>query len=274
MGYRGAFRYGAYMQLKDLSSVLLHAVDAAKAAGKRIEQGYEEVHHITVKGDKADRVTQVDIEAQNIIEQHLAAIFPECAFFGEEDEQEETPDSEWRWVVDPLDGTSNFIQGLPHVGVSIALEYQREPVLGVVHFPLLRETYTAVRDQGAFCNGNPIQVQHCNTMANAVIAEIYSDRVHRGRSVSYPPSLTYRKFGSAITSLAYVAKGSIQGTALRCCRWDIAAAVPIIREAGGSITWEEDDPENERGTLTCIAAVPGIMEEFTTFVQAEYDRAR
>ena len=257
----------------DLHEAQNIAVEAAKAAGERIIQGYSEQLNITIKSDPADLLTQVDIDAQNIIEQTIFAKYPDHQLLGEEDEEgKEKKESEYRWVVDPVDGTSNFTQRLPHVGVSIALQHNEESVLGVLYFPVLDNLYTAIQGEGAFLNGKQIHVASCASMRDAYISEIYSDRVNRGNIAMYPPAKAYRRFGSAVTSLGYIAAGSIHGTALRCYLWDIAAAQVIIPEAGGKIEWRFHDEGNERSSLTCIASVPEIYDELAEFVQQEFER--
>ena len=248
------------------------AIAAAKLAGERIVRGYTEELDVSVKTDRADVLTQVDTDAQALIEQRLRDAFPDHAFMGEEDEpdSQHAVEREYRWVVYPVDGTSNFTRRLPHVGVSIALQHKGESVLGILYFPVYDHLYSAIRGEGAFRNGTAITIDPCDAMEDAYIAEIFSDRVHRGSAVNFPPCTAYRKFGSAVTSLAYLAEGSIHGTALRCCLWDIAAAAVIVTEAGGRIEWEYDEEGDERGVLTCVAAVPGIFDDMKKFVKTVY----
>ena len=256
----------------NLNEALEVAVNAAKLAGERIKEGQTEDYSIEVKGDIADRVTQIDLDAQKIIRDSISAKFSDHDFMEEEADAKQEQTSKYRWIIDPLDGTSNFIQGFPHVGVSIALEFQGEPVLGVLYFPFFDDLYTGIKGEGAFLNGKEIHVRPCDDMKKAFISEIYSDRIHRGKPTHYPPSLAYRKYGSAVTSLAYLADGRLQGMSLICNRWDMAAAEVIIKEAGGKITFELHDPENERGPGTCIASSPGIYDELKKIVEAEYSK--
>jgi len=191
------------------------AEQAARAAGDRILRGYAEDLAIAVKSDPADRVTQVDREAQAIIAGVLGSAFPEIPVLGEEDSRAGKADrAERRWIVDPLDGTTNFIQRLPHVGVSIALEQGGEPVAGVLYFPAFDRLYAATRGGGVLCNGARIRVRNVGRLQDAVVAEVYSDRLHRGKEVVFPPCLAYRKYGSAVTSLAYLAEGAVDAVGL------------------------------------------------------------
>jgi len=256
----------------DLSHACTVAMEAAQSAGQRIQQGYGEELHIQVKSAPVDRVTHIDTEAQAAIIDIIRAAYPDHAILGEEGEQERRSSSQsaYRWVIDPLDGTSNFIQRLPHVGVSIALQHREQTVFGLLFFPVLQQMYTATHGGGAFCNSVPIQIHDCTDMAQAFIAEIFSDRDASGRQVTYPPGLAFRKYGSAITSCAYLAAGHVHAVALHCHLWDIAAAELLIREAGGRVEWSCDVPGDERGALTFFAAVPGIFAEFREMAAAQY----
>lgn len=257
----------------DLQTALTVAVAAAKSAGKRILAGYgEELVVHTKPDDAADKVTQVDLEAQERIVERITAQYPDHGVMGEEDLCVRK-DATYRWIIDPLDGTSNYTRRLPHVGVSIALQHEGKSVVGVLYFPVYDDTYTAVKGGGAFCNGAPIHVSPCEKMRDAYIAEVFSDRQCRGRSVVYPPCVAYRKFGSAITSCAYVAAGHVHATALQCHLWDIAAADVIIREAGGRVEWALNTSGKERESLTFYAATPGIFDEFRAFAEGQYVRS-
>ena len=274
----------------NLPHALQIAQKAALAAGERILQGFAEPISFESKGDIADRVTQVDLDCQKIIQEKLNSEFPDIPFLGEEEFgvrssefESRSSNSELRWIVDPLDGTMNFTHRLPFCGVSIALEENGEIVLGVIHFPMLgwpasrspdgaRSAkagegwdFTAIKDGGAKKNGNPIKVSDCKNLEDAIIAEIYSDREARGKDVRYPPCAAFRKFGSAVTSLALLAEGAVDGVVLRCRKWDVAAAEVIIKEAGGKVSIKMDDPEDPRSALTCVAATPEVFEELCNF---------
>jgi myo-inositol-1(or 4)-monophosphatase len=253
----------------DLALALRTAENAARLAGERIMQDFGKEVAFEQKGDISDRVTKIDCDAQRIIHEVIEGVFPDHAFLEEEGEG----DPEHRdalWIVDPLDGTSNFIQGIEHMGVSIALQVRGEIEVGVLHFPAQGRTYTAVRGKGAYCNGRRIAVRDCASLAEACVAEIFSDRDHRGKPVRYPPVRVYRKFGSAITSLAYLAAGNLHAVALRCYLWDAAAAALLITEAGGKVRVQLDDPSNLRSPLSCIAAVPGVFDAFSDLIDRKY----
>lgn len=254
----------------DLDHALMTATASAHKAGERIKQGFTDPMNFTSKGDIADRVTQTDFDAQTIIQEMLAKEFPDIDFLGEEDVTSDKPTNDKRrscWIVDPLDGTMNFTHRLPFCGVSIGLQMDREMVLGVLYFPSFNWMYTAIKGKGAKKNGEKIHVTECARFEDATITEIYSDREARGKKVLYPPVATFRKFGSAITSFAFLSEGMIDGTAVRCRIWDMAAAEVIIREAGGTVTVWKDDEKDPRTSLTCIASTPKIHEKLCSFTK-------
>lgn len=259
-----------YVCMVDLEEALSTAKNAALKSGQRILRGLEEDLHIATKGDPVDRVTQVDIDCQRIILETIGQKFPDHHCISEED----SPDpalpalsNKPVWFIDPIDGTSNFIKRLPHCGTSIGLEIDGEVIVGVLYFPVFGWMYTAMKGGGAFRNGERIHASSCVRMQDAVIAECYSDRTHRGKEVMFPPALAYRKFGSAIMSLAFVADGRIDGTGLFCYPWDIAAARVIIPEAGGMLSWEYTGDHTMRGAVRCVASGRGIHEELMSFMK-------
>lgn len=260
----------------DLEGALSIAITAAKRSGERILKGVEEDLQIDVKGDPVDRVTHVDLDCQRIIVETIRGTFPDHRFICEEDSSDssESPPllqagsaSSPTWLIDPIDGTSNFIKHLPHCGTSIGLEVDGEVKVGVMHFPFFGWTYTAIKGKGAKRNGERISVSSCSTLSGAVIAECYSDRTHRGKEVIFPPALAYRKFGSAIMSLAFVTDGRIDGTGLLCYPWDIAAARVIIPEAGGQISWEYTGAHGVRDAVRATASCAGIHRELQLFMK-------
>lgn len=251
----------------DLEDALSTAKHAALKSGQRILRGLEEDLHIETKGDPVDRVTHVDIDCQRIIIETIAQKFPDHQYISEEESPHTIVPTKPVWLIDPIDGTSNFIRRLPHCGTSIGLELNGEVVVGVLYFPVFGWMYTAVKGGGAFRNEKRIHASSCLRMSDAVVAECYSDRTHRGKEVVFPPALAYRKFGSAIMSLALVADGRIDGTGLFCYPWDIAAARVIIAESGGMLSWEYTGDQTTRGAVRCVASTVGIHEELMSFMK-------
>lgn len=177
-------------------------------------------------------VTEADLAVDRAVHAALAAHYPEHALLSEETTRSYTG-AEWTWVVDPLDGTTNFANGLPIWGSSIALLHQGEPVLGMLDFPLLGQRFSALRGGGAFFNGEPIHCPPASALHNNQFL-ITDTRSARRLHISAPPKL--RVLGSAAFDLAAVS----HGVAVGCCEllpkiWDIAAAWLVLQEAGAYV---------------------------------------
>lgn len=255
--------------MADYKEFLQVAVAAARMAGERILQDFGGAVSSVQKTDPSDLVTKADADSQQIIENHIKNAFPDHGFLGEESEGKHI-DAEYRWVVDPIDGTSNFIQGMESMGVSIAVQHRGESVVGVIYFPALNKTYHAIKDKGAFCNDEPVSIRDCARLEEAYVTEIFSDRTHRNSQVLYPKCRAYRRFGSAVTSCAYLAGGNVHATALHCHEWDIAAAEVLITEAGGRVEVFRSADGDPAKPLAFIAAVPGIFDDFRQEIIDKY----
>jgi myo-inositol-1(or 4)-monophosphatase len=208
-----------------------------------------------------DLVTEADLEAQDTIESLIRGHFPDHDFLGEEGNTTWPRRSEYRWIVDPLDGTTNFIHGLPLFAVSIGVEHKGQLVAAALFDPKANECFTAQRGSGAYLNGNPIHASSCRDLEEALMV------------ASFPPQVTgdsaeiqrftnvlvrcrgMRRLGSAALNLAYVAAGRLDGfwaTSLKT--WDVAAGVLIVREAGGTVTGFDGRPfDLEHPALTAAS---------------------
>ncbi len=199
-----------------------------------------------------DLVTEADLESQQVIQSLLLGEFSEHVFLGEEstpDAQAGADEAEFRWIVDPLDGTVNYVHQLPSFAVSVALERRGELLAGVVCDPVLDECYTASAGQGAFLNGRPISVSRCGRLREALVAASLSAGVERDApevqqfiEVIYAAQAV-RRLGSAALNLSYVAAGRLDAywaTSVKI--WDVAAGVLILREAGGEISGIDGQP--------------------------------
>lgn len=218
------------------------AVFAARSAGDLIRRAWDTPPDPVRKG-RADWVSEVDHRAEDVVRDILAASDPDLAFIGEESVDGGIgPIEAASWVVDPLDGTTNFLRRHPAVGVSIGLVDGDDLLVGVVHAPILGETYTAVRGGGAFRDGRPITVSD-RPVVGAVCATGFPFRDHqRERFDEYRPALDgvlesfedLRRVGAAALDLAWVASGTFDGYfELGLAAWDLAAGVLLVREAGG-----------------------------------------
>jgi myo-inositol-1(or 4)-monophosphatase len=189
-----------------------------------------------------DLVTEIDEEAERVIREELLGAFPTYGMLAEEG-GELAGEEDGRWIVDPLDGTTNFAHGLPIFCVSIGLERADEVVLGVVHDPMREETYVAERGGGASLNGEPIKVSDTEELIGALIATGFPhDRTEMPEALDLfgrfaAISRGMRRLGSTALDLCYVASGRLDGYYERgIWAWEIAAGSLILEEAGGKVT--------------------------------------
>ena len=227
----------------DIPKFLRAAWEAANAAGEVIRDNWERPGTIEYKG-AIDLVTSVDRQAERKIIEVLQRDFPDHSFLAEEAAGIEGRTNEYRWIIDPLDGTTNFAHGYPHVGVSIALERNEQVILGLVYDPLRRECFRAVKEQGATLNGTPIRVSKVDELDKALLATgfPYDSRENAAYYLAFfqaflTRSQGIRRAGSAALDLCYVASGRIDGFwELKLKPWDVAAGALIVAEAGGSLS--------------------------------------
>lgn len=224
---------------------LATAVEAARAAGAVLEDHFGGPLDVQFKGT-VDLVTQADRAAEALIAERLRSAFPDHRLMGEEGARatsDEAAASPFRWLIDPLDGTTNFAHGLPTFAVSIALEASGIPVIGVVYDPMRDELFTARRGQGALLNGVPIRVSNTDALISSILATGFSydfaKRVHQAEI--WRDFLTrvqaIRQTGSAALNLCYIAAGRLDGYWERGIQpWDVAAGALMVVEAGGTVS--------------------------------------
>jgi myo-inositol-1(or 4)-monophosphatase len=225
---------------ENVTKELEAALSAAKEAGEVLRKGFGGQHSVRYKGE-VDLVTEVDEEAERVIREILLGAFPAYGILAEEG-GEQTGEEDARWIVDPLDGTTNYAHGLPIFCVSLALERVGEVVLGVVYDPIREEAYVAERGGGATLNGEPIRVSDTDELIQALIATGFPyDRPKMpealelfGRFAAITRGM--RRLGSTALDLCYVAAGRLDGYYERgIWAWDIAAGALILEEAGGKV---------------------------------------
>ena len=217
------------------------ALSAARRAGEVLRAGFGTEHVITYKGE-VDLVTEIDEEAERVIREELLGTFPSYGMLAEEG-GELAGEKNARWIVDPLDGTTNYAHGLPIFCVSIGLERAGEVVLGAVHDPMREEIYVAERGGGATLNGEPIKVSDTEELIQALIATGFPyDRAEMPEALELfgrfaATTRGMRRLGSAALDLCYVASGRLDGYYERgIWPWDLAAGSLILEEAGGKLT--------------------------------------
>ncbi|MCP9452930.1 MAG: inositol monophosphatase [Nitrospira sp.] len=224
-------------------SFLSVAVSAAKTAGSVLLDYARSGFHIEHKSP-INLVTDADRDAERCIIEHIRAQFPNHAFLAEERGRDQHSASPYLWIIDPLDGTTNFAHGYPIYCVSIGLEYCGRCLLGVVFDPSRNELFTAVDGQGAYLNGHPLRVSDTNDLGNSLLVTgfAYDIRDTPRNNLDHFAKFALlaqgiRRTGSAALDLCYVAAGRFDGFwEVRLNPWDMAAGSVIVREAGGRLT--------------------------------------
>ena len=219
------------------------AIDAARAAGHLLKSELPGSRHIAYKGSPTNLVTEMDARAEELIVGRLAAAFPDDAVLAEE-RGASTGRSGRRWIIDPLDGTTNYAHGLPTFAVSIGLEVDRHVELGVVFDPNLDELFVAERGRGATVNDRPLAVSTTTSLDESLLATGFPYNIRETRDNNLAEyaafsvrSRAVRRMGSAVLYLAWLATGRLDGYwELRLGPWDVAAGSLLVEEAGGRIT--------------------------------------
>ncbi|RPI01055.1 MAG: inositol monophosphatase, partial [Zetaproteobacteria bacterium] len=236
----GAFRL-AWLP-REIRPLVGEALRIASGTGAILHRRFRTGVAVRAKGP-ADIVTAADIEAQAFVEQRLRRAFPDHGLLAEEG-LDAAPDAEWRWILDPLDGTKNFARGIATFCVSIAAERRGRVELGVVYDPVHEELFLGIRGGGAWCNGRPIRVSGTRRLAQAFLA---TGCPHRVRSYAASVGRTFGRFcekslgvrdrGAGALDLCYVACGRLDGYwEIDQSPWDIAAGGLIVKEAGGRMS--------------------------------------
>jgi len=255
----------------DLDRLLRVAEDAARAGGAVVTEAFGGAGRNVRAKAPGDWVSDVDTASESAVRDVLERAEPGLAFFGEESGGERAP---VEWLVDPLDGTANFLHGLPAVGVSVGLVEDGEPVVGVVHAPMLGDTYLAARGRGATRNGVPISVSD-RAPGQAIPATGFPFR-HKDRvddylavfSAAFSVVEDLRRVGAASLDLAWTAAGVLDGFfELALGPWDVAAGALLVREAGGVVTDWSGDQDRWLASGDIVAGPPAVharLLEITT----------
>jgi myo-inositol-1(or 4)-monophosphatase len=239
------------------------ALRAARKAGENIVRASDELHRFEVKAKGVNNfVTEVDLNAEREIIYHLQKAYPDHAILGEESGLIGNENAEYRWIIDPLDGTTNFIRGIPHYAVSIACMYRGRIEHAVILDPVRREEFTASRGRGAQLNGHRIRVSDLASLDGALLGtgipfkEHCDDKLaHYSKTIEMLAGQCagIRRAGAASLDLAYVAAGRLDAFwEIGLAQWDIAAGVLLVREAGGLVA-DIDASDNylESGNIVC-----------------------
>jgi myo-inositol-1(or 4)-monophosphatase len=250
------------MEPSGARTALFNVMDrAVRKAARSLVHDFGEVEQlqVSVKGP-GDFVSAADHQSERILMSELRRARPDFGFLMEESGEEKGKDPRHRWVIDPLDGTTNFLHGIPQFCISVALERDNEPIAGVVYDPLRDEFFYAERGVGAFMNDRRLRVSARAQLGDAVIGTGIPFR-SRGDHPRYLRMLEavmgntagVRRMGAAALDLAYVAAGRFDGFfELGLSRWDIAAGIVLVREAGGFVS-EIDGGNNPLASGSVLA---------------------
>lgn len=249
--------------LKELEAIV-------RRAGELVREAHDVERVTSEKTGAADLVTKYDIAVQGFLKRELLALLPEADFFGEEGDHAALT-RPWTFIVDPIDGTTNFVRGIAFTNISVALALDGQVEYAVIYAPLLDELFSAQRGCGAFCNGLPIHVS-ARDMNHAVFlcgSTIYdrslTDRHFALLRQLYDRGLDYRRFGSAALDLCQVAIGRVElFYECRLSPWDFAAGSLIAAEAGGIVTTLDGGALDVLHPSSVLAANPlchGVWKE-------------
>ena len=257
--------------------VLAVAVRAARRAAAVIADAARDLKRLpTFSKEQGDIVSAADQEAEQAIVATISAAFPDHAILAEESGASPGAkgDSPYRWIIDPIDGTMNFVHGFPYYAVSIALAHGREITHAVVLDPGRDELFTAIRGRGAQLNDAPLRTSACTRLSDALVGTVVptrkSPRLPRFLPIfnALAERCTLRRAGACALDMAYVAAGRLDGffvTSLRA--WDVAAGALLVTEAGGRVGDFAGGPDILR-SQEVIAAAPGIFNPLREAISA------
>ena len=215
--------------MNSISANLNIMIKATEKASKILIRDFGELEKLQVsKKGPSDFVTNSDLKTEKTIIEELKKAKPHYSIISEENGIENNKDKNNTWIIDPIDGTINFLHGIPHFAISIALKSNEEIVSGIIFDPIKNEMFYAEKNKGAFFNNQRIRVSKKNNLDNCLFVT--------GGKIKNEPDLSYRKSGSAALDMAYVASGRYDGYFQKNLNlWDIAAGIILIKEAGGII---------------------------------------
>lgn len=249
------------------SELLATMIETAHAAGEGLKRDFMQISTLEVrhKLGLADKFSQADLRAESTVRDRLSAFRPDYGFLGEEGGLIRGPDERHVWIVDPLDGTSNFLYGLPLFAVNVALARDGEVVAGVTHVPMLGETFWAEEGKGAYLNGQPIRVSPREGLIQALLGVgiPFAGKPRHAQFVAEMERLTpqvtgIRRLGAGAIDMVYVACGRFDAYwEQSVSAWDLAAGAVIVREAGGIVTNTSGGPLVLDGG-TVLASTPQL----------------
>ncbi len=250
---------------------------ASEKAARTLLRDFNEVEHLQVseKGP-GDFVSAADRRSEETIFEELKRARPDYSFLMEESGAIAGKDSDYRWIIDPLDGTTNFLHGIPHWAISIGLEHKGQMIAGLIHDPVKDEIFHAEKGKGAFMRRSRLRVSGRNDLMNATIAtgaprrsQAQKDQFIAEYAAMQSVAPGLRRFGAAALDMAYVAAGRYEGFWERDLKaWDIAAGILIVKEAGGFISDIDDIRKNPVDTGNILAANDQLFDSIGKVLKA------
>ena len=239
--------------MNSISSNLNIMIKASEKASKILIRDFGEIEKLQVsKKSPSDFVTNSDLKVEKIIIEELEKARPNFSFISEENGIKKNKDTNNTWIIDPIDGTINFLHGIPHFAISIALKSNNEIISGLIFDPIKDEMFYAEKNNGTFLNNQRIRVSKKNNFDDCLFAI--------GGELNNEPNFVNRRSGSAALDLAYVAAGRYDGFFQKNLNlWDIAAGIILVKEAGGII---EDLNLDNIKNVNVIASNPNITGKF------------
>ena len=239
--------------MKSISANLNIMIKAVEKASKIILRDFGEIENLQVsKKGPTDFVTNSDLKVEKIIIEELKKARPNFSFLSEEKGVEKNKDTKNTWIIDPIDGTLNYLHGVPHFAISIALKSNDEIISGLIYDPIKDEMFFAEKNNGAFFNNHRIRVSKKNKLNDCLFVT--------GGKIKKDTDLSYRKSGCASLDMAYVAAGRYDGYFQNNLNlWDVAAGIILIKEAGGIIN---EINLNYIKNIKVIASNPNISAKF------------
>lgn len=244
------------------------SIEIAQQGGVILKEHWGKLQSIQEKGWAGDLITEVDRKSEDLIIQQIQKFFPSHSILAEESGQVVIKkEADFLWLVDPLDGTTNYTHQYPLVAVSLGLLYQGQPILGVVYNPIMEELYLAAHQLGATLNGASIKVSQVSSLPNSLLGTGFAYNRRETSDTNYAEFCYFthltqgvRRGGSAALDLAYVAAGRLDGYWEQGLKpWDIAAGIVLVKEAGGSVSDYDLNPlQLESGR---ILATNGFLQQ-------------
>lgn len=235
-------------------------------AGEVLRKAFYQSKVVSTKSNSTDLVTETDKKIERYLIDRISVLYPESKFLAEESSPE-IKEAEYLWIIDPIDGTTNFVHKFPFVCISVALMVKQKLEIGLVYNPIMQEMFYAQRSKGAFLNGERIQVSDCNKLSEAFMGTgfAYNFATAEEDNIQYfkgmvPQVHGIRRPGSAALDLCYVAKGVYDGYwEWYLNPWDVSAGILIIQEAGGKVSNYANEEYSFKNKN--IVASNGILHE-------------